>query len=161
MCCLQNIAMRDYQERATTGQTHGQTDAGQSDPYVPLCFAIIMFYFILSNYEIIYLLVQLHVSGKLKKCLQHGLHPPPLLEIDALALLYWYVTVYPMVYITSYSRLESSCPWPSTTGPGTAFHSFIEIYCIHVYVIKTAWFDWQFMSPGVDLLVYEGYSKNT
>ena len=23
----------------TTGQTDGQTDAGQSDPYVPLCFA--------------------------------------------------------------------------------------------------------------------------
>ena len=43
---LQNIAMRDYQlrkcdyqESVTTGQTDGQTDAGQSDPYVPLCFA--------------------------------------------------------------------------------------------------------------------------
>ena len=36
MCCLQNIAMRDYQENVTTGQTKGQTDAGQSDPYVPL-----------------------------------------------------------------------------------------------------------------------------
>ena len=31
--------MRDYQESVTTGQTDGQTDAGQSDPYVPLCFA--------------------------------------------------------------------------------------------------------------------------
>ena len=40
MCRLRNIAMRDYQENVTTGQTHGQTtDAGQSDPYVPLCFA--------------------------------------------------------------------------------------------------------------------------
>ena len=51
MCCLRNIAMRDYQESVTTGQTHGQTDgqtdgrtngridAGQSDPYVPLFFA--------------------------------------------------------------------------------------------------------------------------
>ena len=33
--------MRDYQESVTTGQTDGrtyrQTDAGQSDPYVPLC----------------------------------------------------------------------------------------------------------------------------
>ena len=29
----------DYQESVTTGQTDGQTDAGQSDPYVPLCFA--------------------------------------------------------------------------------------------------------------------------
>ena len=40
---LWNIAMRDYQESVTTGQTHrrtvGQTDAIQSDPYVPLCFA--------------------------------------------------------------------------------------------------------------------------
>ena len=35
MCCLRNIALRDYQESVTTGQT----DAGQSDPYVPLCFA--------------------------------------------------------------------------------------------------------------------------
>ena len=35
MCRLQNIDMRDYQESATTGQT----DAGQSDLYVPLCFA--------------------------------------------------------------------------------------------------------------------------
>ena len=38
-----NIAMRDYQESVTTGQTDGrtdgQTDAGQNDPYVPLCFA--------------------------------------------------------------------------------------------------------------------------
>ena len=43
MCCLRNIALRDYQESVTTGQTDthtdGQTDAGQSDPYVPLCFA--------------------------------------------------------------------------------------------------------------------------
>ena len=41
MCRLQNIhvAMRDYQESVTTGQTHRRTDAGQIDPYVPLCFA--------------------------------------------------------------------------------------------------------------------------
>ena len=40
---LRNIAMRDYQESVTSGQTDrqtdGQTDAGQSDTYVPLCFA--------------------------------------------------------------------------------------------------------------------------
>ena len=34
MCRLQNIAMRDYQESVTTRQM-----AGQSDPYVPICFA--------------------------------------------------------------------------------------------------------------------------
>ena len=38
-----NVAMHDYQESVTTGQTDtqtdGHTDAGQSDPYVPLCFA--------------------------------------------------------------------------------------------------------------------------
>ena len=45
MCHMQTIhvAMSDYQESVTTGQTHGQThgqtDAGQSDPYVPLCLA--------------------------------------------------------------------------------------------------------------------------
>ena len=39
MCRLRNIAMRDYQEIVTTGQTDGQTDTGQSDPYVQLCFA--------------------------------------------------------------------------------------------------------------------------
>ena len=32
MCRLRNIAMHDYQESVTTGQT----DAGQSDPYVQL-----------------------------------------------------------------------------------------------------------------------------
>ena len=32
---LRNIAMRDYQESVTDGQT----DEGQSDPYVPLCVA--------------------------------------------------------------------------------------------------------------------------
>ena len=37
VCCLQNIAMRDYQE--SVNRTDGQTDARQSDPYVPLCFA--------------------------------------------------------------------------------------------------------------------------
>ena len=31
--------MRDYQESVTTRQTDRQTDAGQSGPYVPLCFA--------------------------------------------------------------------------------------------------------------------------
>ena len=35
MCRLRNIAMHDYQDSVSTGQT----DAGQSDPYVPLCFA--------------------------------------------------------------------------------------------------------------------------
>ena len=43
MCRLRNIAMHDYQESVITGQTDGQTkrqtDAGQSDAYVPLCFA--------------------------------------------------------------------------------------------------------------------------
>ena len=39
MCRMQNIAMCDYHESVTTGQTHGQTDAGQSDPCEPLCFA--------------------------------------------------------------------------------------------------------------------------
>ena len=36
MCRLQNIAMCDYHESVPTGQTwiYGQTDAGQSDPYV-------------------------------------------------------------------------------------------------------------------------------
>ena len=42
-CRLPNIAMCDYQESVTTGQTDrltdGQTDAGQSNPYMPLCFA--------------------------------------------------------------------------------------------------------------------------
>ena len=33
---LRNIAMCDYQ---IDRHTHTQTDAGQSDPYVPLCFA--------------------------------------------------------------------------------------------------------------------------
>ena len=32
---LRKIAMRDYQESVITGQT----DTGQSDPYMPLCFA--------------------------------------------------------------------------------------------------------------------------
>ena len=39
MCRERNIAMRDYQESVTTRQTDRQTDAGQSDTYVPLCFA--------------------------------------------------------------------------------------------------------------------------
>ena len=42
MCRLRNIAMRDYQESVTIGKTDTRThrqDAGQSDPYVLLCFA--------------------------------------------------------------------------------------------------------------------------
>ena len=35
MCRLRNIAVRDYQESVTTGQT--KADAGQRDPYVALC----------------------------------------------------------------------------------------------------------------------------
>ena len=38
MCRLRNIAIHDYQESVTTGQTDGQTEVGQSDPYVPLCW---------------------------------------------------------------------------------------------------------------------------
>ena len=41
MCRLRNIAMPDYQESVTTGQTDRQTDRqtdGQYDPYVLLCF---------------------------------------------------------------------------------------------------------------------------
>ena len=34
MCRLRNIAMRDYQERVITGQTHGRTD-GRSDRQRP------------------------------------------------------------------------------------------------------------------------------
>ena len=37
MCRLRNIAMRDYQESVTSG-LNGQTDAGLSNLYVPLCF---------------------------------------------------------------------------------------------------------------------------
>ena len=37
MCRLWNIAMCN-QKGVTTGQTDGRTDAGQSYPYVPLCF---------------------------------------------------------------------------------------------------------------------------
>ena len=45
MCRLRNIVMHDYKESVTTGHTHrqthrkmdGQTDAGQSDSYEPLC----------------------------------------------------------------------------------------------------------------------------
>ena len=40
---LYGVHKRDYQESVTIGQTdartHTKTDAGQSDPYVPLCFA--------------------------------------------------------------------------------------------------------------------------
>ena len=39
MCRLRNINMRDYPESVTTGQTDRLTDAGQSDPYLPLCIA--------------------------------------------------------------------------------------------------------------------------
>ena len=55
MCRLRNIAMCDFQESVTTGQTHGQTDAGQSDPYVPLCLAgdtkseLLYLYFMLGS----------------------------------------------------------------------------------------------------------------
>ena len=38
MCRLRNIAMRDYQESVTTPDRQTHTH-GQSDPYVPLCFA--------------------------------------------------------------------------------------------------------------------------
>ena len=42
MCRLRNIAMHDYQENVTTKKVQlqdRQTDARQSDPYVPLCLA--------------------------------------------------------------------------------------------------------------------------
>ena len=37
MCRLQNLAMRDYQESVTTGQTHRQTDTQTQDKVIPMC----------------------------------------------------------------------------------------------------------------------------
>ena len=36
MCRLQNIAMRDYQESVTTGQTHTRTDRQMPDNVIPM-----------------------------------------------------------------------------------------------------------------------------
>ena len=37
MCPLRNIAIGDYQESVTTGQTHGQTDGQTPDKVIPRC----------------------------------------------------------------------------------------------------------------------------
>ena len=37
MCRLRNIAMRDYQESVTTGQTDGRTDRQTPDKVIPMC----------------------------------------------------------------------------------------------------------------------------
>ena len=37
MCCLRNIAMCDYQESVTTGQTDTQTDRQTPDKVIPMC----------------------------------------------------------------------------------------------------------------------------
>ena len=37
MCCLQKIAMRDYQESVTTGQTYSHTDRQTPDKVIPMC----------------------------------------------------------------------------------------------------------------------------
>ena len=37
MCGLRNIAMRDYQESVTTGQTDGRTDRQTLDKVIPMC----------------------------------------------------------------------------------------------------------------------------
>ena len=37
MCRLRNIAMRDYQESVTTGQTHRWTDRQTPDKVIPMC----------------------------------------------------------------------------------------------------------------------------
>ena len=34
---LRNIALRDYQESVTTGQTHGRTDRQTPDKVIPMC----------------------------------------------------------------------------------------------------------------------------
>ena len=54
---LQNIAMPDYQEYVTTGQT----DAGQSDPYVTLCFTGDTNTGLLPTEDCTYLLLGLHL----------------------------------------------------------------------------------------------------
>ena len=65
MCRLQNIAMRDYKESVTTGQTQTdvQTDAGQSDPYVPLCFA--------GNTKIVFVIKKTDGKRTAKRALIH------------------------------------------------------------------------------------------
>ena len=36
-CRLRNIAMHDYQENVTTGQTHTRTDRQTPDKVIPMC----------------------------------------------------------------------------------------------------------------------------
>ena len=62
MCRLRNIAMPDYQkcdyQSVTTRQTDGQTYAGKSDPYVPLCFTgdTKIMHFVLDRHLVIHML---------------------------------------------------------------------------------------------------------
>ena len=71
MCRLRNIAMRDYR---TDTQADRRTDrhAGQSDPYVPLCFA--------GDTKINVTYIQIHSAGveEFPGCLivYFGLLPP-------------------------------------------------------------------------------------
>ena len=37
MCRLRNIAMRDYQESVTTGQTHTRAERQTPDKAIPMC----------------------------------------------------------------------------------------------------------------------------
>ena len=37
MCRLRNIALRDYQESVTTGQTDRRTDRQTPDKVIPMC----------------------------------------------------------------------------------------------------------------------------
>ena len=71
---LYGVHKRDYQESVTIGQTdartHTQTDAGQSDPYVPLCFAGDTYYSLsisvqLINQHVLYIVSTFFTSSSL------------------------------------------------------------------------------------------------
>ena len=71
---LYGVHKRDYQESVTIGQTdartHTQTDAGQSDPYVPLCFAgdTIKHFTAKKSIEIALKYTKMNESKKHQKC---------------------------------------------------------------------------------------------
>ena len=60
MCRLRNIAIRDYQESVTTGQTDRRTNRQTPDKVIPMCL-----YASQATKKVIgeFMCIELHVSG--------------------------------------------------------------------------------------------------
>ena len=97
MCLLRNIALESVTGGRMDRQTDGQTDNGQSDPYVSLCFAGDTKTLVIFNYQII---KHFQIIKTLSKLLKKSFH--------RFKIIYVHVSSFSLIILKLSSRRNDS-----------------------------------------------------